>query len=390
MDTPEATVLWEEINQKDWDSVLERLKSHPEEASMTFMDGMSESLPLHRACKQGAPANVIRALLGANKNGATFFGPWGYLPLHVAVKSVPTVEVVSLLIDAYHGATRTKDGEGKFPLHLACQWSAPATVIDLLLTNYPECIYVRDGQGKTPRDYAAMVEKSSTRSRNEEKEVLDRAGIYCKVSKAAGLRAQHELDLRLKGVSEAHLADIAKIEDKHREEMVPVREINVEIQQIELELNELEARQDEERKSWDAEREEIHAMLWREQEKVESLTKTNEELLEKSAKKKEMIETEMQTLRDSEKKLSDLVDALQISLEANEQEFSAKESYFENEMTGAQKRIKTLEARVAELESEQNDYSKFGGDIPDQMMSPTRTNDIFVETFSTLDISRNV
>eukprot|EP00935_MAST-01C_sp_MAST-1C-sp1_P002109 g2109.t1 len=159
--------------QLDWSSlrvqlVLDRLKKHPDEASLLCCDRL-EKYPLHCAVNSGAPLAVVQALVeafpGALRHQDYYLpddlneawtddddpieGDW---PLHLALRGLCTAsgepakvrggctEVIMYLLKEWPDAARGRGVHRQFPLHLAAGLptaSAPR-VVKALLEIWPE------------------------------------------------------------------------------------------------------------------------------------------------------------------------------------------------------------------------------------------------------------
>jgi hypothetical protein len=82
-------------------------------------------LPIHYACWNNAPVEVIRLLLDNDDDKKTILEKdnIGRLPIHVACLTRATVEVIQLLLDsdAEKKSIFERDNEGRLPIHLACE-----------------------------------------------------------------------------------------------------------------------------------------------------------------------------------------------------------------------------------------------------------------------------
>jgi hypothetical protein len=183
--TTADSVLSSFISDRLWAETLERLRSHPSEASQVIRKPFGDVLPLHEACKLQPPADVVEALITAFDPAVRTAGcQSGSLPVHFAVQTGST-EALAPLLRAYPAGVRKKDDRGRLPIHLGCEWEAPAAAIKALLTLYPESIYVRDADGKSPMDYAMKSKMGGDVS--ETVAVLKTGPAFCAVSKSGEL-----------------------------------------------------------------------------------------------------------------------------------------------------------------------------------------------------------
>mmetsp|Transcript_619 Transcript_619/g.827 ORF Transcript_619/g.827 Transcript_619/m.827 type:complete len:660 (+) Transcript_619:229-2208(+) len=171
-----------------WDSVMKRMKSNPEEASMRD-DKCRTALAL--ACSNsGCPAHVIRELLSLSPRSPSMCDKNGSYPLHFYAASESPFKEVSLLqlLVRYHeeaALTRNKFGNtplqaaieanslqpdilkalilantkavamtnshGSYPLHYAWKDQTPDLhIVKLLLKLYPKAISLQNDYGATP------------------------------------------------------------------------------------------------------------------------------------------------------------------------------------------------------------------------------------------------
>lgn len=83
---------------KKWDKVLQRLKSHPAEATMKDDNGDS---CLHYLAELKAPLNVVDAMIKANPVAAIQEDCYGHTPLMWATKREHAWKVVDLLLTSW-------------------------------------------------------------------------------------------------------------------------------------------------------------------------------------------------------------------------------------------------------------------------------------------------
>ena len=78
-------------------------------------------LPIHLACSNQAPKEVIEALLDAYPEGCVAREGARSRPLHLECKNRLPLETVHVLLKKSKKAARIKDNIGRLPLHLACE-----------------------------------------------------------------------------------------------------------------------------------------------------------------------------------------------------------------------------------------------------------------------------
>jgi ankyrin repeat protein len=147
----------------NWQAVLEQIRADTSLAKIA-VDGV---LPLHAACGDGAPIDVIKFLLKEYPEAAQAKCDKGYLPImwhfELNTKS-PSEEVVLALIEAYPGGAAAVNPENQLPIHLACKAKGVSEkIFTALLCANPEGAYVCDNNGKYPVNYAAANDDVATK-----------------------------------------------------------------------------------------------------------------------------------------------------------------------------------------------------------------------------------
>lgn len=110
------------IESFEWDEVLSRCSSHPQEIGAWV------------ACK--APNSDIYR--------------WHHLPIHAAVVMKADIRVIKALVDPFPKSIRRKDHLGRLPCHLAIQHDAREEVLDYMINLYPESMSIEDNKGRVP------------------------------------------------------------------------------------------------------------------------------------------------------------------------------------------------------------------------------------------------
>lgn len=193
--------LFSALANGDWDDVLFMLEREPVEACMwqyglEMQDRLHQDvddicpepqlwkrLPLHHACRYGAPPHVIKAVCEAYPQALSSRDPYGgSFPLHLAchpgryidgqyVQASCSKHSVSCLLEQYPGAAKQPDAGGRLPLHYACMhdWgSNTTTIVQLLINANPSAVCAQDHWEKTPLDYfgnkenVGLTEESQT------------------------------------------------------------------------------------------------------------------------------------------------------------------------------------------------------------------------------------
>ena len=108
-------------------------------------------LPLHAACRAAAPSlDVIRFVTEQDPNAVQAANNDGALPLHLLCGSRPPVQAVQYLLGLFQGALEVMTNAGDLPLMLACKASCSQSVLQVLLTAYPEAlVYMQEYYGST-------------------------------------------------------------------------------------------------------------------------------------------------------------------------------------------------------------------------------------------------
>ncbi len=110
---PNLPPLFYKVQNRAWDDVVRRAKSHPHE--VTIQEDASGNTPLHMACRLDPPPEVVRALIqsckATNTEGAT--------ALHIAATHHCPAEVIQVLLQD-DDATSCLTRMGRAPIHYAC------------------------------------------------------------------------------------------------------------------------------------------------------------------------------------------------------------------------------------------------------------------------------
>lgn len=124
------------------------LVAYPEASQQPDLRG---SLPLHLACRSGAPVSVIQQLISIYPQGASHPDTAQRLPLHWACHLNLSSECISILLDAYPAAARSAEAKYHFlPLHVACLRGCSYKVIKILSEAYSNGPFCRDKSGCLP------------------------------------------------------------------------------------------------------------------------------------------------------------------------------------------------------------------------------------------------
>ncbi|KAL3795734.1 hypothetical protein ACHAW5_007340 [Stephanodiscus triporus] len=130
------TQLYTYIENKQWDSAIERSRTNPVEVR-TWISRREPDDP-----------NRIR---------------WRLLPLHATCVFRAPLSLIEALIAVYPDAPGLIDDQGMLPIHLACRNGASRGVVMTLLNANPSSINVRDKKGRSPLN---LVENSNSQNKD--------------------------------------------------------------------------------------------------------------------------------------------------------------------------------------------------------------------------------
>jgi len=132
--TSVSTGLQELIEERKWDSSIERCKLYPSEIIVTDRFGR---LPIHNAFFERAPLSVIKSLHEAHPDGIRTKNNNGWLPIHQACSCGASLEVIQYVYKAYPEGMMERNRYGCMPIHYACWEGASLEVIQFLDRVYP-------------------------------------------------------------------------------------------------------------------------------------------------------------------------------------------------------------------------------------------------------------
>lgn len=150
--------------------IREILQADPETASYADCSGR---LSLHWACESGGASSEVIDILcryypeGASRKEKAF----GFLPLHVACFKVVSTdedydedynEVVRTLLDWYPDGASTVDSGNRLPLHVACRTGATGKVVASLLRANPDATKHLDHHDRLPIHLACCHRDSNS------------------------------------------------------------------------------------------------------------------------------------------------------------------------------------------------------------------------------------
>jgi hypothetical protein len=111
----------QEDDEESWERVRHWFRSHTEgqarEAAMLL--GEYETTPLHVACRNCPPYDVIESIITAAPNTTMMVDTFGWLPLHYACANGAYDHIILRLADAYPEGKIVSDMRGRTPLHFS-------------------------------------------------------------------------------------------------------------------------------------------------------------------------------------------------------------------------------------------------------------------------------
>lgn len=154
--------LYKCISLRKWDLALQQIQKSPEEASYWVVDADYPRLPLHLACTNSAPLNVIKALLESYPEASMSKEGSGSQPLHLSCANNLPLKCVHAIFESHPDAITTKDAIGRLPLHVACSYGAPLKVVKMLIEAYPDSCFMKDYNGHTALTYVDYFVEENT------------------------------------------------------------------------------------------------------------------------------------------------------------------------------------------------------------------------------------
>jgi hypothetical protein len=104
-----------------WDAVRNWLRVHSATDAQIAAErrGDYDTAPLHLACRNDPPPDVIQMLLMASPSTVRAADSFGWLPLHYACANDASEEVLTLLVAEYPESVTSVDRRKRTPLHFA-------------------------------------------------------------------------------------------------------------------------------------------------------------------------------------------------------------------------------------------------------------------------------
>ena len=144
-------------NRPKADAIISAVKANP--ALAKEVDAASGNTPLHFACCNCAPDEVVHALLAAYPKAAKAADGAGNLPIVGAVASGCGIAAVQALLKAHPEGIRARQGPHTL-LHTAACNGQTVDVIDLLIATWPEAAAEQDPDGNSPLHFAAACQQT--------------------------------------------------------------------------------------------------------------------------------------------------------------------------------------------------------------------------------------
>lgn len=139
--------LLNETQDDNWDSVVQRIWTHPHE--ILIMGKSNGQNSLHSACMRYPPLEVIQEMLRVAPEAALQQNRDGETPLHLASYSA-SEEVQAMLLEAAPQAMLMQDRYGDTPLHFAARSGATNRLMEKFLRASPNSLMIRNACGFTP------------------------------------------------------------------------------------------------------------------------------------------------------------------------------------------------------------------------------------------------
>lgn len=185
----EPTKLFTMINKRNWAGVVKRCRGDDAKEAKTWIVEKNRNdsvrwklLPIHQACEQKAPSEVIKALIAAYSDSLLIKDSGGNLPLHLACRERASKSAIGALLSEEPDAAKVKDDEGRLPIHLASRYGNAVQVVDSLIICYYRGARTPDAYGLLPIHWACAqnappeIVESLLRANPDSVEVKDKWG----------------------------------------------------------------------------------------------------------------------------------------------------------------------------------------------------------------------
>ena len=139
--------LMNDNNDDEWQPVMERIRTHPDEILIVGQNGGQNAL--HAACVRYPPLHVVSAILDTRVEAASVQNFTGETPLHLASYSASET-VQALLVQKAPETAALPDKYGDRPLHFAARAGATYPLMELFLQAAPDSVSMPNQRGVTP------------------------------------------------------------------------------------------------------------------------------------------------------------------------------------------------------------------------------------------------
>jgi ankyrin repeat protein len=144
---------WLCVRQATSDVIELAFNAHPPAMHEEGRDGRGDP-PLHFACSNKAPLEVVQFLVERNPATLEMANDMGWLPLHYACSNKASLEVVQFLVERNPASLGMADTDGRLPLHFACSNKASVEGVQLLVERNPAALEMANDMGWLPLHYA--------------------------------------------------------------------------------------------------------------------------------------------------------------------------------------------------------------------------------------------
>jgi hypothetical protein len=181
-----ATPLFLAIEESEWYDAVDLARGYPEQVQTWVVSTQNDSgnlwrrLPIHEACRKGAPAWMVATLLSPFPESAYKKTNYDELPLHLAVDFAASPEVVNLILLANIDAIDTKDKSERTPLDIigprhSLQTPEESFVHESLSRCYKSYSNVRKGAVEKQPSLQKETEKARKSWEHEHQEGMEKA-----------------------------------------------------------------------------------------------------------------------------------------------------------------------------------------------------------------------
>lgn len=161
------TKLFSFVSKRNWAGAVKRCSGADKaEATKWIVEHNNDGsirwrlLPIHQACENKAPSEVIKALINAYPESLMMKDSGGYLPLHLACRERASKAVIAALLSKEPAAAKIKDAEGRLPLHLACRQGVAVQIVDSLIVCHYRAARTPDSYSLIPLHWACAQNSS--------------------------------------------------------------------------------------------------------------------------------------------------------------------------------------------------------------------------------------